>query len=137
MATDSVPFIAPMKSGIIEPVITTMDELILSHGAILAQEANDKTTISTLLTQSRGTLRDPLFKWAAAGFTANYIIQEFTLIPPAICSDGILRSIPDYFQYCLGITLGNLLPKIQALVDGMTFSYSFAGNTLRIHVTKN
>ena len=133
------PFIVttPMSGTTTGPIITTIDELISSHGAILAKETTDKATVATLLGESRSSLRDPLFKWAAAGFPANYIIQEFTLIPPPVCSDGITRSIVDYFQYCLGITLGNLIPTLQALVEGMSFSYSFSGNNLRIHVTKN
>jgi hypothetical protein len=119
------------------PTITTIDELIASHGAILAKETADKATVAVLLEESRGTLRDPLFKWAAAGFPANYIIKEFTITPPPVCSDGVTRSVVDYFQYCLGVTLGNLLPSLQSLVNGMIFSYSFSGNSLRIHVTKN
>lgn len=134
-----IPMLIPSTSGATTtPIITTIDELIASHGAILAKEAADKATVAVLLEESRNTLRDPLFKWAAAGFPANYIIKEFTIIPPPVCSDGVTRSIVDYFQYCLGVTLGNLLPRLQSLVNGMMFSYSFSGNTsLRIHVTKN
>jgi len=135
---DQYPFIVmPDATGPAVPLVTTIDELMASHGAIVAQETKDKAIVAVLLRESRATLRDPLFRWASAGFPPNYILQQFTVTPPSICSDGITRTVVEYFQYCLGVTLGNLLPTLQALVEGMTLSYSFSGNTLRIHVTKN
>jgi len=135
------PFIIPMlttaaSGATTGPIITTIDELVASQGAVAAKQVIDTASVAPLLSSSRELLRAPLFQWAATGFSPNYIIQEFTLVPPPICADGVTRTVVEYFQLCLGVTLGNLLPTLQALVDGMTLSYSFEGNTLRIHVTK-
>jgi len=118
-------------------LITTIKELIGSHGAVVMQETVDRNTLSVLMNESRETLRAPLFQWAAAGFPAIYIVQTFTVTPPQTCADGVVRSVYDYIEYLMGVSHGDLIATLNGLVDGMSFSYSYDGNTLRIHVTKN
>jgi hypothetical protein len=117
--------------------IITLDELMQSHGAVLAKEVIDKSTLSVLLNESGDTLRTPLFQWAAAGFPDAHIIKTFTLTPPNVCSDGISRSTSEYFMYCLGIDMVTLLEKLKSVTQGINFGYSFLGNILRIHVTRS
>ena len=128
-ATDNGPAPAPM--------VVDIAELIASHGAVQVKEAADRETISVLLNETRNTLRPQMFTWAAAGFPPIYILQQFTLEPPSISSDGVARSVYDYFVYLLGQEMGPTIAAIQALCVGVTISYSFSGNTLRIHVSKN
>jgi hypothetical protein len=118
------------------PVVITLDELIQSHGAVLAKEVLDKSTVSVLLNENGDTLRTSLFQWAALGFPTAHIIKTFTLDPPNVCSDGISRSISEYFMYCLGTDMVTLLEKLKSVTQGMNFSYSFLENTLRIHVSR-
>jgi hypothetical protein len=125
-------------TGPIEPPhIATIEELMASYGAIVNKETTDKQTVSVLLNETRDTLRVPLFQWAAAGFPGIWVVQSFTLDPPSICSDGVLRELSDYFDYCLGKPLGDALADIQSKLTGITLSISFLGNTLRLHVTRN
>ena len=128
-ATDSGPVPSPM--------VIDITELLASRGAVQGKEAADRATISVLLNETRDTLRPQMFTWAAAGFPPIYILQQFTLEPPSICSDGVSRSVYDYFVYLLGQEMGPTITAIQALCVGVTISYSFLGNTLRIHVSKN
>jgi hypothetical protein len=118
------------------PFVIDLAELLQSYGAIQAQEATDRTTLSILLNETRETLRPQMFEWAAAGFPAIYVVQRFTVTPPAVCADGVSRSICDYVIYLLGQDMGATIAGIQALCVGVVISYSFEGNTLRIHVTK-
>ena len=118
-------------------MVVDITELIASRGAVQVKEAADRLTISVLLNETRDTLRPQMFTWAAAGFPPIYILQQFTLEPPSICSDGVTRSVYDYFVYLLGQEMGPTIAAIQALCVGVTISYSFSGNTLRIHVSKN
>jgi hypothetical protein len=117
-------------------MVVDIDELLASHAAIQNQEAADRATLSVLLNETRETLRPQMFTWAAAGFPAVYIVQEFTVSPPAVCSDGVTRTIYDYVVYLLGQEMGPTIAAIQALCVGVQISYSFSGNTLRIHVSR-
>jgi hypothetical protein len=124
-------------TGPVEPPhIATLDELLVSHGAIVNKEADDRATLAPLLNESRETLRAPLFQWASLGFPNIWVAQSFTLEVPPTCSDGISRNIYEYFEYCLGTTLGDLIAALQPKLAGIQISYSFQGNTLRLHVSK-
>ena len=124
-------------TGPVEPPhIATLEELMASYGAIVNKEAEDRTTLAPLLNESRETLRVPLFQWASAGFPNIWVLQSFTLEVPPTCSDGVSRNVYEYFEYCLGTNMADLIATIQAKVTGIQFSYSFQGNTLRLHVSK-
>jgi hypothetical protein len=77
-----------------------------------------------------------MFAWAAAGFPSIYVIQQFTVSPPAVCSDGVTRNVYDYVEYLLGQEMGLTIAAVQAMCIGVQISYSFQGNTLRIHVSR-
>jgi len=124
-------------TGLVEPPhIATLDELMASHGAVVTKELADKRTLSVLKTNLRETLRPSLFQWACVGFPEIYIVQTFTIVPPPICSDGVARDMFTYLGYCLEMGLGDLISQIQSKVEGMQFSHSILGNTLRLHVSK-
>jgi hypothetical protein len=113
-----------------------MDELMGSHAAVLAQEANDRASFASLLNPTREGYRPQLFAWAAAGFPGIYVVQSYSFTPPSVCSDGVVRDVVAYAWYLLGTDIGQVIVKIQSLLTGITVSYSFEGNVLRIHVSR-
>jgi hypothetical protein len=117
-------------------VIATMEELMSSHAVVVTQEESDRTSLSALTNPTSAQYRPQLFTWAAAGFPGIYVIQSFTLTPPNICSDGVTRDIVAYVPYLTGQDIGVMIGGIQALMTGITVSFSFQGNTLRIHVSR-
>lgn len=126
-----------IADGVVSPpMVIDITELLASHGAIVAKESNDRATLSILLNETRESLSPALFAWAAAGFPAIYVIQDFTITPPDICSDGVARPVYDYVVYLLGQDMGPTIASIQALCVGILISYSFNGNTLRIHASR-
>ena len=118
------------------PVIATMDELMASHAVLVAKEAADRATLSPLVNPTRESYRPQLFAWASAGFPGIYVVQSFTFTPPSVCSDGVVRDAVGYTWYLLGVEIGGVLATIQSMLTGIVVSYSFQGNTLRIHVSK-
>ena len=126
---------APVSST--PPMVIDISELLASHAVVQATEATDRATLSVLLNETRETLRPQMFVWAAAGFPAVYVVRQFTLSPPAICSDGVTRNAYDYVVYLLGQEMGPTIAAVQALCVGVQISYSFQGNTLRIHVSRS
>jgi len=118
------------------PHIVTIDELMSSYSAVLVQEANDKSTLSILKTPTRESFRTQLFQWATLGFPSSYVIQQFTITPPAVCSDGVTREIGKYIEYCLGFDLGVMIEGLAALMTGIQPAWSIDGNTLMIRVSR-
>jgi len=119
------------------PNIITLDELLQSYDVTLTKEAVDKEALSVLIHPTRDQYRPQLFQWAAGGFQPIYIIQSFELTPPNLCSDGVTRDPMAYLQFLLTpTTLDTILDAIRALMPGIGVSFSFLGNTLRIHVSR-
>ena len=119
------------------PNIATLEELMASHGVTVAQETADKLTLKPLVTPGRDSLRPQLFQWAGAGFPDAYIVQSFSITPPAICADGVTREIGKYIEYCLGSHMGEVIEGMKTLMPGIQPSWSMSGNTLRIHVSRS
>lgn len=118
------------------PTIATLDELMASHAVLVAKETADRAALTPLTAPTPEAYRPQLFAWAAAGFPPIYVVQSFNLTPPNICSDGVTRDVVNYAWYLLGVEISSLLANIQSLLTGITVSYSFEGNALRIHVSK-
>jgi hypothetical protein len=118
------------------PHIVTLEELMSSHSATIAKQAADTLTLQPLVAPTRDEFRPKLFQWASAGFPDLYIVQTFTITPPAICADGVTREIGKYVEYCINIDLGVALAALKELMPGIRLSWSITENTLRIHVTR-
>jgi hypothetical protein len=119
------------------PSIATLDELMQSHAVVIAKEAADKQSLSGLVTPTRDQYRPQLFQWAGLGFPAIFIVQTFEVTPPTYCSDGVSRDSLGYLNYLLApSSLDSVLETIRSLMPGIHVSFSFLGNTLRIHVSK-
>lgn len=125
-------------TGPIEPPqIASLEELMSSYAVVVSKEANDRNSLAGLINPTRDQYRPQLFQWAAAGFQPAYIVQTFEINPPNICSDGVSRDTMAYLQFLLSPnTLDTTLDSIRVLMPGMLITFSFLGNTLRIHVTK-
>jgi hypothetical protein len=126
------------QTGPIEPpIIASIEELVKSYEATIAQETQDRQILQALLTPSRELFRTQLFQWAGRGFTSRYAIHSFTLTPPSVCSDGIVRTFPGYIDYCLdGKTMGHITETMASLMPGIEVSYSIIGNTAFIYVSR-
>jgi hypothetical protein len=136
-ASGPIPFLFPMVPVELVPTPPiTIEELMDSYDAKVAQEELDKTTLYNMLNESSDSLRTVLLQWASHRFPDAYIIKRITLNIPSVCSDGVSRTVSEYFMYCFGTDMVTLLEKFKEKVQGIDFGYSFENNTLRIHVTK-
>ena len=125
-------------TGPVEPPnIATLDELMQSHSVVVAKEAADRASLAGLMNPTREQYRPQLFQWAGLGFPPIFIVQVFEVTPPTYCSDGVARDVTSYLNYLLlPSSLDSALDTIRSLMPGISVSFSFLGNTLRIHVSK-
>jgi hypothetical protein len=127
------------QTGPIEPpIIASIEELVKSYEATVAQETQHRQMLQALLTPSRELFRTQLFQWAGRGFTDRYAIHSFTLTPPSVCCDGVVRTFPGYIDYCLdGKTMGHITETMASLMPGIEVSYSIVENTAFIYVSRS
>lgn len=119
------------------PQIASLEELMQSHAVVLAKETTDRQSLSGLINPLRDQYRPQLFQWAAGGFPPTFVVQMFDITPPNVCSDGVSRDSMAYLQFLLSsTTFDTVLENIRTLMPGITVSFSFSGNMLRIHVSK-
>jgi hypothetical protein len=125
------------QTGTVEPPhIVTIEELMASHAVIVQKEAVDHNSLNALVNPTRDQYRPQLFQWAAAGFPGIYVVQSFSVSPPDLCADGVRRDVNAYINYLTGTDMGAVVANIQSLVTGIVVSFSFEGNSVRIHVSK-
>ena len=135
--TDIMTLFPNAQTGTVEaPTIVTMEELMASHAVIVEKESVDRTSLNALVNPTREQYRPQLFQWAAAGFPGIYVVQSFSVTPPDLCADGVRRDVNAYINYLTGTDMGTIVANIQALVTGIVVSFSFEGNSVRIHVSK-
>jgi hypothetical protein len=138
--TGPIPYSFPSATTVTveDPQIVTLEELMQSHAVVLAKQEADKQALTGLTNPLREQYRPQLFQWAGIGFPSTFIVQSFEITPPNVCSDGVTRDPMAYLQFLLSpTTFDEVLDKIRILMPGILVSFSFAGSTLRIHVSKN
>ena len=138
--TGPIPYSFPSATTVTveDPQIVTLEELMQSHAVVLAKQEADKQALTGLTNPLREQYRPQLFQWAGIGFPSTFIVQSFEITPPNVCSDGVTRDTMAYLQFLLSpTTFDEVLDKIRTLMPGILVSFSFAGSTLRIHVSKN
>ena len=112
--------------------------MLQSYNVTLTKESTDRQSLNGLVTPLREQYRPQLFQWAARGFTPIFVVQSFELTPPNICSDGVTRDPMAYLQFLLIPTnLDTVMDTIRALMPGILVTFSFYGNSLRIHVSRD
>ena len=115
----------------------SINDLLNSHGTIVAKELNDRTAVATFTTPSVDMLKPALFRWAAAGFPGGLAVSTLTLAPPSLCSDGVYRPLTGYFEYLYGSSFQAWLQTLEGVTEGMTFTFSHDGaNVITLHVSR-
>jgi hypothetical protein len=121
----------------VSPTILSIDDLLNSHEVIVTKEMADRAAVSSFTNPSIEGLKPQLYKWASAGFPGGYPVNTLTLVPPSVGSDGNSRSLLVYFEYLLGSTTETWLQGLEAITQGMNFTFSHDGvSTITLHVSR-
>lgn len=129
--TESIAYTPPT------PDIISITDLLNDHEVAVNMEAADLQIITDFFNPTMESLRSYLLDWARKGFPMGGDLLKRTLNPPRLCSDGQQRTLPFYIEYVTGKTLPSLLAQLNAKTTGMTFLYSWDGNTITLRVNKD
>jgi hypothetical protein len=116
----------------------SIDELINSQQVIIDKENTDRVLALAFVNTSIDSIKPILYKWASSGFPGLYCVSTLTLTPPSICTDGVVRSLVDYYTYLINMTIAEWLASMDAKTSGMRFTYSHNGKSqINLHITRS
>jgi hypothetical protein len=113
-----------------------MEDILAATEVLQQKEATDKALLETIGAQSFESLRTTLIQWGVAGFPNAYPILTLPVTPPALCSDGVQRSLPDYILFCSEKTMDAHIAILQTKLVGMTVMYANFGNGVTIVISR-
>jgi hypothetical protein len=104
---------------------------------IITKENTDRVLAVAFANTAIDSIKPILYKWASSGFPGLYCVSTLTLNPPPICTDGITRSLVDYYTYLINMTIAEWLASMDAKISGMRFTFSHDGQThINLHITR-
>ena len=112
------------------PDILTMADILGEQSVLIAKEQADGDAIRSFGTASVLGLKPVFVEWASKGFPDNYPLLTVQVTPPPLCSDGVVRSLPDYIVYCAGTPLSHYLGLLQAKLPDLRVAYAHLGGSL-------
>ena len=112
------------------PEVLTMADILGDHSMVVAKEQADGDAIRSIGTTSVLGLKPVFVEWASKGFPDNYPLLTIQVSPPSICSDGVVRSLPDYIVYCAGNPLSHYIDLLQAKLPDIRVAYANLGGSL-------
>lgn len=115
----------------------TLDDILATTDLLIQKEAADKATLDAIATMTMDDLKTRLVIWGRLGFPNAYILHTFTLAPPAVCSDGVTRTLEEYISFCSGKTIVEHVASVQAKIDpAIQVGFVNFGLSISLVVTK-
>jgi hypothetical protein len=106
------------------PTTLTLEDLLNDQSLVLAKEQSDKSLLDTIGNQGIETLRPILLEWILKGRPPVFPILSLDIHPPTRCSDGEVRSLTDYIQFCSGKTINEHVDLLQAKLPDIRVSFA-------------
>ena len=123
-----------------EPTVTSvirLDDLQNEYNVLVQRETTFGNFLTTnILGLDINTLKRILISWAAVGYPDMYRILPIYVDLPDKCSDGVVRDVYEYIEFCANISLTDILNSIQQKLDGIKVNYITEGRTITIIVSK-
>ena len=112
------------------PDILTMAEILGEQSLLLAKELADGDAIRSLGTTSVLGLKPVFVEWVTKGCPDNYPLMKVEIKPPPVCSDGVVRSLPDYIEFCSGNSLAHHIGLLQAKLPDIRVAFANLGGSV-------
>lgn len=119
-----------------DPQPITIADLLNSIEVIKQKELIDKGILESIGNMSYEDLKQRLLLWATSGFVNLYEINRITIVPPEKCSDGIVRDLTNYIQYCSGKTIQEHIEILANKVSGINITFANFGLYIAILVSR-
>jgi hypothetical protein len=118
------------------PDILTLADIENDHVVLLAKEQVDGQAIRSLGTLSVLALKPVFVEWYFKGCPSAYPIYSVSVTPPARCSDGVVRTLAEYIEFCSGTTLLEQVGLFQAKLPDIQVSFANIQGQVALIVSK-
>ncbi len=119
------------------PDIISLDDLLSDIQVLTAKEQTDRTSIEAIGNLTTFSLRPRLVEWALNNFNSLFEIYSVGIDIPNVCVDGVKRDLREYIPYLTGKTLDEYIEILNPKFVGMTVTYGYFGNTIKLFLTKD
>jgi hypothetical protein len=123
-------------SGTDVPTTLSLSDLLNATAVVRQKELADKDLLESIWNIPVSTLQNTLIQWALSGFPNVTPIQEIHITAPALCSDGVARSLGDYIQFCSGKQMHEHISLLQAKLPDITVAFSYTGWSIQVVVSR-
>jgi len=89
------------------PNLEELQSLMTQHADVLSKEAIDKKTTAEFSFIDKNT---------------QSCTRTLTLTPPSVCVDGVVRSVSEYIEYCLGTSVDLFFVRIRKQFPNKTLT---------------
>lgn len=124
-----------MESTEPAPDFLSLNDILGDHEIVVAKEQADKALLDQIGSQHVSTLKPKLVEWVGRGKPHAYPILTLSIEPPAKCSDGVQRTLPEYITFCSGKSIEQHVGLLQAKLSGMNVSFANMGGQVAIVVS--
>lgn len=118
------------------PDILTFAEIANDHTLLVAKEAADGAALRAIGTTSVLGLKPVFVDWYSKGCPNSFPVYGVTIVPPALCSDGVARSLPEYITFCSGAPIRDHVAAFQAKLPDIRVSYANLQGAISVIVSK-
>lgn len=119
------------------PDVLTLADLLNDQSVVQAKEQADKALLDSIGTQSVSSLRPKLLEWVLKGCPSAFPLLSLDVKPPAFCSDGEVRDLADYIQFCSGKTIEDHVGILQAKLPDIRLSFANIQGILTVVVVRH
>ncbi len=130
----SIPFPTTSLPETIETL--SLDDLMSERDVVITKEQVDKSALESIACHNLASVKPKLVEWAMKGFPNAYPIFTVDIQPPTKCSDGEIRSLSDYIQFCSGKTIQEHVVLLQEKLVGMKVEFANVNGQIAIVVSK-
>lgn len=118
------------------PDVLSLADLLTDQSVVLMKEQADKALLESIGTQTVSNLRPKLVEWVLKGQPSAFPILSLDIRPPARCSDGEVRGLADYIEFCSGKTINEHVSLLQAKLTDIQISFANIGGLVTIVVLR-
>ena len=128
----------PQEPVVPVPTVLSVLDIENEREMLVQRETNMKNVLTnTFLNVNILALKSVLLNWAMAGYPSLYPVLSAQINIPSVCSDGVVRDIQPYLEYCFGMPLSDVVDAISAKLVGMLVSYVYTPTSFSICVTRS
>ena len=106
------------------PDVLSFADLLHDQSIVQAKEQADKQLLESIGTTPVANLRPKFVEWVLKGCPYGFPLISLDIQPPARCSDGEVRNLAEYIEFCSGKTIDQHVDILQAKLPDITISVS-------------